>query len=173
MSGTSTRAVGRWPAWKRRSAIWSGVGDAEWALFLPVDMPFLPPGLIEALLREWMEAVRGGALVCHISVDGTPQPLVSLLHRRLYPFLREALVGGQFKVTPVLQSACAALACTPTEEITFAGSIVWQTSFMETRSTTIDENWLPTEMEQRTRPLWFVNLNSKEDLLPLEDFSLS
>jgi molybdopterin-guanine dinucleotide biosynthesis protein A len=153
-------------------------GYADWALFLPVDMPFLPAGLIDALLREWIEATRRGSLVCHVSVrhfmEGSfrdvPQPLVSLIHRRLYPCVREALPAGQFKVTPVLESASASLACTSTEELPCVGSVVWRTTFTAGQSSSIDGRWVPTEMEERARHLWFANLNTPEDFLQAETF---
>jgi molybdopterin-guanine dinucleotide biosynthesis protein A len=147
-------------------------GYADWALFLPVDMPFLSAGLIDAMLHEWTKALSEGALACYVSVDGIAQPLVSLLHRRLYPHVREAVAAGRLKVTPVLQSVCAALACTSVDEIPCERSAVWQTRFTQTYSSSIDGSWVPTEMQQRTRHLWFSNINTPEDFDLAEDFLL-
>ena len=84
--------------------------EAEWAFFLPVDMPFISSGFIEQLLTEWIEAARNGAWVCHAEADGRPQPLVSLVHTAVRPFMEQELTAGRFKVTPVLQRAAQLLA---------------------------------------------------------------
>jgi len=143
---------------------------ADWALFLPVDMPFLPATLIAALLREWIAAGDKGARVCHVVVDGRAQPLVSLVHRELRPFLAEALQAGEFRVTPVLQSACGALASIVTGALPSSRPVLWQTEFMTGRSCPIDGAWSPTEMQWRSRHLWFANLNTEHDLRDAETF---
>jgi molybdopterin-guanine dinucleotide biosynthesis protein A len=143
---------------------------ADWAFFLPVDMPFLPVELVDALLREWTAAVTHGAMVCHVVVDGRPQPLISLVHRGLRPFLVEALAAGEYRVTPVLQSACNVLASLCTRKVLYTRSAFWQTIFTQDSVCPIDGTWTPTLVQRRSRPLWFANLNTEQDVRDAETF---
>lgn len=87
--------------------------DADWAFFIPVDMPLLSEALIEQLLAAWViEFSKSESLgACLVEVEGRPQPLVSLIHRSALELVREALLAGRYKVVSVLQSigACCAL----------------------------------------------------------------
>ncbi len=80
----------------------------EWALILPVDLPFLPV----ALLRAWIEAAlaSGNTRLAIFTVDGLPQPTLVLLHREVLPYLSGAVEQGRFKLFPVLLEAAKALA---------------------------------------------------------------
>jgi molybdopterin-guanine dinucleotide biosynthesis protein A len=86
-------------------------GDADWALFIPVDMPLLTSATIDALLVDWANAVDAGAekgqvvRACLVEAEGRPQPLVSLVHREVHESALTALREGRYKVVPVLQSA--------------------------------------------------------------------
>jgi molybdopterin-guanine dinucleotide biosynthesis protein A len=147
----------------------SGVGD--WAFFLPVDMPFLPAGLISAILVEWTAAAGKGARACYLVIDGRPQPLVSMLHDTLYPFIAQALTDGQFKVTPVLQSGAAILASQYAGGISSPAFAVHETWVMGGVPVSDSAAWAPSEAEIRFRHLWFSNLNTKEDFLEAETFA--
>jgi molybdopterin-guanine dinucleotide biosynthesis protein A len=143
---------------------------ADWALFLPVDMPFLPAEFLAALVEEWMAAAKGGARVCHMVVDGRAQPLVSLIHREIHPFLVQALQAGEFRVTPVLQSACKTLASINAGAVLSSRSLVWQTAFTGEHLCPIDRVWSPDGVQWRSRHLWFANLNTERDLREAETF---
>jgi molybdopterin-guanine dinucleotide biosynthesis protein A len=144
--------------------------EGEWAFFLPVDMPFLPAGLIEELLEEWIEAGGRGSAACYMAVDGTPQPLVSLLHVTLHPFIAQALTAGLYKVTQVLQSATEILASQYADGLGCRAMGVHRTPIIAARQIFLVAAWAPSEVEERYRRLWFSNLNTKEDFLEAETF---
>lgn len=137
-------------------------GD-EWALFLPVDMPFLPAGLIDALLREWSDATRRGARVCYVVVGGRPQPLVGMVHRAALPYVVEAITAGQFKVTPVLQSAAEAVASYCKGSISYSHSAVHTTPVSLNGSSAPVAGWNAPEEQERLKRLWFSNLNNADE----------
>lgn len=146
---------------------------ADWAFFIPVDMPFLSAAVIGALLGRWIEVASEGARVCYAIVDGTPQPLVSLVHKSLYPYVVRALAEGWYKVTPVLQSACDDLASCHAGEL---GSVDWilRKTVLSTESfivTDLDRSRSATE--DRARQLWFANLNTEEEFSEAETFFLT
>lgn len=147
-------------------------GDAEWAFFLPVDMPFLPPGLVDALLQEWFDAAQNGARACYVVMDGRPQPLVSLIHKSLHLFMLQALTSGQLKVTPVLQSATEVLASPDAEGIRFRQSVLHTTHVFLDGSVPVLAGWNATEEQEQLQRLWFSNLNNEEDFKEAETFAL-
>jgi len=148
-----------------------GSGGAEWAFFLPVDMPFLPAGLIAALLDEWSQASSRGAKACYVLVDGRHQPLVSMLHKDSLPFLHAALTAGQFKVTPVLQSAAEALASSSSGGIGYSHSLLHTTPVSLNGFDPAVAGWKVPAEQGRLMRLWFSNLNSKEEFDEAETFA--
>ena len=142
-------------------------GDVEWAFFMPVDMPFLSFGPIEGLLREWVEACARGARVCHVIVEGRPQPLVSLMHRTVRPFMVQALTAGEFKVTPVLQSAGEVLASSYADRI---GSGLHTTHGGQDTLAFPGAGWTVTGEQEQLKRVWFSNLNTEQDFLEAETF---
>lgn len=80
----------------------------DWALLVPVDMPFLPV----TLLRRWIAAVlhQAGARLSFFIVDDVPQPALCMAHRKVLPFLSTALHQKRYKLAPVLEEAARALA---------------------------------------------------------------
>jgi len=143
---------------------------ADWAFFIPVDMPFLPSPVIEALLAEWINAASRGAAVCHVIADDRPQPLVSLLHRALHPFIAQALTEGRYKVTPVLQSAVALLASQEAGELISLQSRVHCTRILQREPPRNPDAWAQSETQQGSHLRWFTNLNTTEDFLEAETF---
>lgn len=83
--------------------------DADWAFFIPVDMPLLRAELIDLLLTTWELVIESNPAIraCLVAVDGRLQPLVSLVHRSVLREVRAALEAGSYKVIPLLQSAGA------------------------------------------------------------------
>jgi len=143
---------------------------ADWAFFIPVDMPFLPAPLLAALLAEWTTAASRGKAVCHVLADDRPQPLVSLLHRALHPFIAQALTEGRYKVTPVLQSAAALLASQDAGGILSLQSRVHHTSILQREPPGYPPAWALSEIQQRSHLRWFTNLNTADDVLEAETF---
>ena len=129
----------------------------EFAAFLPVDMPLLPPGLLAELARRWSSPGLGAARVCFAVFDGVAQPLVSRLHREVLPMLEAAISAGELKLRPVLERAAAHLGPGALErtEIT-TGEILLREPGSPGR-------WTPPEQERSSSRLWFSNLNTPEE----------
>jgi molybdopterin-guanine dinucleotide biosynthesis protein A len=71
-------------------------------LFLPVDLPLLPAGLLGWMLRR---AEITGALATVPRVNGRPQPLCAVYHRDLLAGVTASLAAGNYKVMPVVMAA--------------------------------------------------------------------
>ena len=66
--------------------------QAEWSLFLPVDMPLMPPSLLACLVRR---AGLTGAPVTTCRLNGRMEPFPVVLHRRVFPLLENRLRSGR------------------------------------------------------------------------------
>lgn len=153
----------------------AALGDVrgEWAMFLPVDMPLLPAGLVEALGSAWSMAVASGVRATMAVADGVPQPLVSLLHRGALATVEAAIAQGQYKVRPVLEEVAGLVAAAqgvPLPEATYrteirielgaAGNDSCGPGVVRVGDQTV---WQPSAAEWRFRHLWFSNLNTPEE----------
>ncbi|QEE29491.1 molybdenum cofactor guanylyltransferase [Terriglobus albidus] len=75
--------------------------EAEWMLFLPVDMPLVP----EAWMRNLAQmTVTSNAIAIVTRTPEGPQPLVAAYRRSVLPELRCAVEVGQYKVMAALVS---------------------------------------------------------------------
>lgn len=75
--------------------------EAEWMLFLPVDMPLVP----EAWMRNLAQmTVTSNATAIVTRTAERPQPLVAAYRRRALPELRRAIEVAQYKVMAALVS---------------------------------------------------------------------
>jgi molybdenum cofactor guanylyltransferase len=142
---------------------------AEWACFLPVDMPFLPAGLYAALMVHWLAEAPFGVRVAYPTVDHGPQPLISLLHRSVLPHLAAAVEIRRLKVTSVLEGAAKELD-SPFGEGPHSGHIQLNTElFLSSPPHAREEGadlglrWRPSAQQLAARHLWFSNLNTPEE----------
>ena len=71
-------------------------------LFLPVDMPLLPARFLHWML---LRAEITGALMTVPCINGWPQPLCAVYHRDLLLPITASLLGGNYKVMPVVTAA--------------------------------------------------------------------
>ena len=71
-------------------------------LFLPVDMPLLPARFLHWML---LRAEITGALMTVPCINGWPQPLCAVYHRDLLRPITASLLGGNYKVMPVVTAA--------------------------------------------------------------------
>ena len=152
---------------------------AEWACFLPVDMPLLPPTLYAALITHGLAQAPNGLRIGLVQVDDTPQPLVSVIHISTLPYIADALSRGWHKVTPVLQAAAKSFP-PQTSPAVASGSNALEIVSFATASPALEPllgtsnsyvNWKPSPQEAALRHLWFQNLNTPEDLRSARDFS--
>jgi molybdenum cofactor guanylyltransferase len=147
----------------------------EWACFLPVDMPFLPAGLYAALMRHWLAEAPFGIRVAYPTVDEGPQPLISLLHRSVLPYLTAAVEIGHLKVTSVLENVANELA-SPFGDGLHSGHIQLNTdsftssSHAREQSAGLELSWRPSAQQLAARHLWFSNLNTPEEFAAGESF---
>jgi molybdenum cofactor guanylyltransferase len=122
---------------------------AQWAVFLPVDLPLLPASLIVYLLRS---AQITGAAVTMASVKGHAQTFPAVVDRGVLPALCAELDAGRLGCFAAFQAAAAHLA----------------------RSMTIVSSEMLAQCGQVVHPrglpaaLWFANVNSPDDLSPAE-----
>lgn len=128
----------------------------SWAMFLPVDMPFVPVDLLEGMATEW---VRSEARVCFAVVDGRAQPLVSLLRPEALHELQAALLHGEYRVRLALEAAGEA-----------AGG-VFRMEVSTSERNGVWPGWRPDKGEWAARELWFSNLNTPEEFALAEGFA--
>jgi molybdopterin-guanine dinucleotide biosynthesis protein A len=150
----------------------AGSPTAEWACFLPVDMPFLPAGLYAALMGRWLAE---SSPVAYPTVDDGPQPLISLLHRSVLSHLTAAVEIGRLKVTSVLEGAAKELGA-PFGDGLHSGHIQLNTHSFTPSSHAGEESaglelpWRPSAQQLAARHLWFSNLNTPEEFAEGEAF---
>lgn len=117
---------------------------SEFAAFLPVDMPLVPPHLLLLLLRE---AQASQSAVTLPVVNGFTQTFPVVLHCHTLPFMRQALAAGQLGCLAAFHAAAARLrkpvSTIPIEQALSDGRL--------------SPNHVPLEH-------WLMNLNKPEDL---------
>jgi molybdopterin-guanine dinucleotide biosynthesis protein A len=77
---------------------------AEFAVFLPVDLPLLPPSLIVYLLHH---ARITGQVITIPTINGFPQTFPAVLHRSVLAPLNAALSAGRRGCFSAFQAAAA------------------------------------------------------------------
>ncbi len=120
--------------------------SARYAVFLPVDLPLLPPSLLVFLLRH---AQITGAVVTVASLSGFMQTFPAVINRAALPVIEDALDSGRYGCYAAFKSAAAALGRP------LAGVAV---ELLAQSGQLSDPRGLP--------PLrWFLNLNAPGDLV--------
>ena len=137
--------------------------DGTWAFFLPVDLPLLPGELLRALATHWLS--NPFTRVAFPIADGTPQPVVSLVHVTALPSLQRSLALDQRRLRPALETAVAQLA----DELALPRGTVLRTPVLTIRDgvARADElplGWRPSQEELRLASLWFANANTPGEL---------
>ena len=122
---------------------------AQHAVFLPVDLPLLPPSLVLYLL---FHARVSGSLVTVPSVNGFAQTFPAVVDRTARPVLQARLEGGDRGCFSAFQAVAAKsgrlLSVVPVELLVQAGQVSHSYG-------------LPAA-------LWFLNVNSEKDLARAE-----
>jgi molybdenum cofactor guanylyltransferase len=144
----------------------------EWSLFMPVDVPFLPSIFLNNWVRETVRSQQYGARVAMFTVGGVPQPLFCMLHSEVRPFVREAMQLGVYKVFPVLAGAAAELATQVglgVAQVFLNRAWAEDAEFLTETNSEDGELWRRlTEVQKKTRRLWFANLNTLEEFAEAE-----
>jgi molybdopterin-guanine dinucleotide biosynthesis protein A len=78
----------------------------DWLLVVAGDMPFITEALVKRLIDRATSSQdpRGGdcAEGVGIRMNGLPEPLVCILHRRVLPAVERRLAAGEYKVSRLL-----------------------------------------------------------------------
>jgi molybdopterin-guanine dinucleotide biosynthesis protein A len=126
-----------------------GADQREYAVFVSVDTPLLPAGLLAAQLES---AQRTGMGITLASVSGFPQTFPAVVHRSLLPALESELRAGNGGCFAAFRSAAERTKCPlrilAVEELVQAGRVEHPQA-------------LPAAY-------WFLNLNSPVDLAHAE-----
>lgn len=122
----------------------------RWAVFLPVDMPFLPPVLIRWLF-DCVQEGDAAAGVC--SLEGRAETFPAVVDRDVLPVLREELENGRGSCIAGFRAAAAALH-RPMLTLPVEGAIA---------SGTVEI------LRGATPERWFLNVNTQEDLRRASD----
>lgn len=119
--------------------------SARWSVFLPVDLPLLPPALISYQLKKAREK---DAAVTVASVEGFAQTFPVVIDRATLPYLDQEVAAGRLGCLSALQNAAESLTrplvVLSVEEAIASGQLVAPCGNAPDR--------------------WFLNLNAPEDL---------
>ena len=120
---------------------------ARWAVFLPIDLPLLPPQLIRNLAGRARET---GSAVTLASLAGESQTLPAVLDRAVLPTLRAHLASGRRRCSTAFEEAARTLGqpieMVPVEKMACAECAI--------------------DFEH-----WFTNLNTPEDVAKAESLA--
>ena len=140
------------------------VGD-HWAMFLPVDMPMVPVGLLRALRDRWIGGAE--ARVSFAEVDGRPQPLLSAMRAEVLPWLERSLNAGSYKVVPALVEAGHGIA----KSRSVAAEQVLERMEVGTAADLHDLlGWHPNRIDLASREMWFANVNTPDEFRAVERY---
>jgi len=118
------------------------VSDKEYAVFLPVDLPFLPPSLVTCLLHHAQITL---AAVTLAAVNGLPQTFPAVLSRHILPTLQEMIRQRRLGCLAAFKAAGnRSLCAVSAETLVQSGRIHHPKGLPVIR--------------------WFLNLNEKQDL---------
>lgn len=133
----------------------------DWNAFLPVDMPLLPTALLAQWISDALEPSSPDPLSPGIRIfnaDSRPHPALCLIHKAILPLVARAIQREEFALISVF------------EEIGREGKCGFSnppsiSSLGESLVSAAEEPWQSvTEAQFASRHLWFLNLNTKEDL---------
>jgi molybdopterin-guanine dinucleotide biosynthesis protein A len=128
------------------------VSDAEWNLFLPVDLPLMPSSLLACLLQR---AMLTGAPVTAARLNGRIQPFPVVLHRSVLASITQRLQEGN--------SACHAAWQSIPPELSSSLDVV-SVEYLHQCGLCSHPRGLPPV-------LWFQSANTPAELLLLNGFS--
>ena len=154
------RVPGRGPLGGIETALYHA--SNEWILLLPVDVPLVPGSMLQAWVWRTLRDEGARPAACCFCVDGQVQPLVSLLHQELAPYVTAALDEGERKVLSGLEAAALRVGGDP--KGTRRGGL--RVESLEDESW--KSLWRPTKLQVATKHLWFSNVNTPEEFNSVE-----
>jgi molybdopterin-guanine dinucleotide biosynthesis protein A len=135
----------------------------DWILILPVDVPFLPSAMLQSLAAEALSLSQTCRLAM-FAAAGRPQPAICLLQKVILPHVSAAIERGQLKLMQVLEEAGSAIAeehKSDPQDI-FSKPLVIK-SIEDERDVAFRFHVELTMAQWDAMPMWFVNLNTRED----------
>jgi molybdenum cofactor guanylyltransferase len=132
----------------------------DWNLFLPVDMPLLPTALLSHWIADALDRAfpgRGRPGIRIFTAGGRPQPGLCMIHRAVASLISRAVDREEFALISVF------------EEVgregphSFMSESLPDLNLLASAAST--EPWDKlTEAQLAGQPLWFLNVNTKQDL---------
>lgn len=148
--------------------------STPWNFFLAVDLPLVPPALMDGLATRSAAARNPGIYSILPAHEGFLQPLCGLYHSSLAPGLRRALQAGKHKITDALSATLQELRDTWGAPSFAAGSDL-QPPHAEAPPTSFNPEFPGLELfdvaqfaagRPAAAPLdpgdWFLNINTPE-----------
>jgi molybdenum cofactor guanylyltransferase len=136
----------------------------DWNLFLPVDMPLLPTALLSRWIADALDVSSPGQDRPGIRIftaAGRSQPGLCLIHRAVAPLITRALHREEFALISVFEEVGRELPQSFMSESLPNLNLV--------ASATSTEPWDNlTEAQLAAQPLWFLNVNTKQDLATVQ-----
>ena len=130
----------------------------DWNLFLPVDMPMLPVAFLSGWIEQKLSppnAVRPGVQI--FAAGDRPQPGLCLVHKAVLPLIARAIRREEFALIPAFEEAG--------REPGHNFSSLPVASLAGLSQSVLPELWQHlTAAQAAAQHLWFLNLNTKEDL---------
>ena len=118
---------------------------APYAVFLPVDIPFLPSSLIRYLVHR--ARVTKSAITL-VSVNGLPQTLPAVVSKTMYPTLQEKLQNRRLGCLAAFREA----------------AIQTGSSFCSLTAETLVQSGQVSHPQALPVVRWFLNLNAEQDV---------
>ena len=125
-----------------------------WALFIPVDVPLVPPELLRAWVEETLAAGPAAGNGSFLIADGEPQPAFCMLRSDCRGHWSRILATGQRRLSVLLAEVFAAV---PRAE---AGR--------EDGGRAVERYLTPDVIASAPARLWFCNVNTPQELADAE-----
>ena len=123
-------------------------GEADWHLFLPVDVPLIPAELLAAWAAEVLSRTDSGVRLAGFVVERELQPAVLLLHRDAAAAIETCVADKRLKLATALEWTAGRL----------AGEL----------GVTPEQAFWRMELADPASARWFANLNTPEELSEAE-----
>ncbi|MDQ2926119.1 MAG: molybdenum cofactor guanylyltransferase [Acidobacteriota bacterium] len=124
--------------------------EQKWAVFIPVDVPLVPAGLLRRWVEESLAVENGGFWGSYLVLEGRPQPAFCLLRREALGVIVRELEGGERRLSKIFFALNAEFG---------EGSVVKQDV----------ARFAPrAESAKHTMEYWFSNVNTRQELAEAE-----
>lgn len=127
----------------------------KWVVFVPVDVPLVPAGLLRSWVEDGLAVENDGVLGSYLTVDGQAQPAFCLIRREALGVVSGELVRGERRLLAILAALNGK----------FGGK------FGEGAMGGQDAARFAPVREDIQMERWFSNVNTPEDLAAAEGWA--